>query len=574
MNHLLIKNATIIDGTAAPARTGDVTVTDGKITAVTPTGSSPSSATRVIDANGDLLTPGFVDIHTHYDGQVCWDKHVTPSSWHGVTSIVMGNCGVGFAPVRPGTEDRLVELMESVEDIPGTALHDGIPWGWESFAEYLEGIDTPYAVDVGTQVPHVAMRLYVMGERCYDDATPEDMAEMRKLTRGALEAGALGFSTSRFYGHVDRAGNLVPGTRASAREMKTIGSAFEGLGFGTMEFVSDSLNQAEELAWIEHITRTTGCTVTPLTTAGPAPVWHLAEKLHADGFRLRPQVGARPASILMTLEGTINPMRQFPAYREIHGLPLAERRARLRDPEFRERVLTEEAILPPNADAVRFLTDHEYQYVMDAELTYEPGPEDTVAAVARARGVHPREVMMDTLADGQPLLVLFGRYEGDLEGQRQVIEHPQSVFGLSDGGAHCGVLVDAGVPTYMLSYFTRDRRRGPRLPLPFVVHKLTQDAASVYGLNDRGVIAPGYKADFNLIDYDGLRLEAPEMAHDLPAGGKRLVQKARGYRMTINAGEVTFEDGEATGAMPGRLIRGAKGRPESAERTPGTLPHC
>ena len=273
--------------------------------------------------------------------------------------------------------------------------------------------------------------------------------------------------------------------------MKTIASAFEGLDFGTMEFVSDSLNQPEELAWIEHITRTTGCTLTPLTTAGPAPVWDLAEKLHAEGHRLRPQVGARPASILMTLEGTINPMRQFPAYREIHGLPLAARRAKLRDPEFRRRVLSEAPMLPPNADAVRFLTDHEYQYVLDAELTYEPGPEDTVAAVARARGVHPREVMMDTLADGQPLLVLFGRYEGDLEGQRAVIEHPQSVFGLSDGGAHCGVLVDAGVPTYMLSYFTRDRQRGPRMPLEFVVHKLTQDSASVYGLKDRGVIAPG-----------------------------------------------------------------------------------
>ena len=561
MHDLLIKNAMIVDGTGAPQRSGDVVVDGGQIIEVAPTGSSPANAKRVIDAKGDLLTPGFVDIHTHYDGQVCWDKQVTPTSWHGVTTIVMGNCGVGFAPVRPGTEDRLVELMESVEDIPGTALHDGIPWGWESFAEYLDGIDTPYTLDVGTQVPHVAMRLYVMGERCYDDATPEDMAEMRRLTRGALEAGALGFSTSRFYGHVDKAGNLVPGTRASAEEMKTIGSAFRGLDYGTMEFVSDSLDQPEELAWIEHITRTTGCIVTPLMTAGPAPVWALAEKLHAEGFSLRPQVGARPASILMTLEGTINPMRQFAAYREIHGLPLAARQAKLRDPEFRERVLNEEPMLPPNADAVRFLTDHEYQYVLDAELTYEPGPEDTVAAVGRARGVHPREVMMDTLADGQPLLVLFGHYEGDLEGQRQVIEHPQSVFGLSDGGAHCGVLVDAGIPTYMLSYFTRDRRRGPRMPLEFVVHKLTQDSASVYGLNDRGVIAPGYKADFNLIDYDGLRLEAPEMTYDLPAGGKRLVQKAQGYRMTINSGEVTFEDGEATGALPGRLIRGAKAGP-------------
>ena len=564
MHDLVIHNASIVDGTGGPTTSGDVVVNDGTITEVANSGAGPAKARRVIDAKGELLTPGFVDIHTHYDGQVCWDKQVTPSSWHGVTSIVMGNCGVGFAPVRPGTEDQLIELMESVEDVPGTALHEGIPWGWESFSEYLDAIDTPYTVDVGTQVPHVAIRHYVMGDRCYEDAEPADMAEMRDLTREALQAGALGFSTSRFYGHVDKAGNLVPGTRASAEEMKTIGSAFEALDFGTMEFVSDSLNDPEELAWIEHITRTTGCTVTPLAGADRGAVWDLAEKLHAEGFDLRPQVGARPASILMTLEGTINPMRQFPAYREIHGLPLAERQARLKDPVFRQRVLDEEPILPRNADAVRFITDHEQMYVMDPGLSYEPGPEDSVAAVARQRGVHPREVMMDVMAEGVPLLVLFGGYPGDLEGQRQAIEHPQSVFGLSDGGAHCGVLVDASVPTYMLSYFTRDRQRGPRMPLEFVVHKLTQDSARVYGLHDRGVIAPGYKADLNLIDYDALKLHAPEMAYDLPAGGKRLVQKAHGYRMTIKAGVVTFEDDAATGALPGRLLRGAKSAPSSA----------
>ncbi len=565
MHDLIIRNATIVDGTGKAAFRGDVIVDGSRIVAVTGPDESPPRARRVVQADGDLLTPGFVDIHTHYDGQVCWDKQVTPSSWHGVTSVVMGNCGVGFAPVRPGTEDELVALMESVEDIPGTALHEGIPWGWESFEQYLDSIDTPYTVDVGTQVPHVAIRHYVMGERCYDEATRDDMEAMRAITRRALESGALGFSTSRFYGHVDKAGNLVPGTRASAEEMITIGSAFEGLDHGTMEFVSDSLSDPEELAWIEHITRTTGCTVTPLVTAGPAPIWSLAEKLHRDGFKLRPQVGARPASILMTLDGTINPMRQFPAYREIHDLPLAERRARLKDPAFRARVLAEEPLLPKNRDAVRFLTDHEHQYIMDEALSYEPGPEDTVAAVARRSNLDPREVVMDVLAEGRPLLILFGRYEGDLEGQRQVIEHPQSVFGLSDGGAHCGVLVDASVPTYMLSYFARDRVRGPKLPLEFVVHKLTQDSAEVYGLKDRGVIAPGYLADLNLIDYDALRLHPPEMAYDLPAGGKRLVQKADGYRLTIKSGTVTYENGQPTGAMPGRLLRGSQADP-AAER--------
>ena len=558
MFDLVIRNATIIDGTGSDRRSGDVVVDAGKIVDVTPAGGAPARARRIIDADGDLLTPGFVDIHTHYDGQVCWDKQVTPSSWHGVTTVVMGNCGVGFAPVRAGTEAELVAIMESVEDIPGTALHDGIPWGWETFAEYLDAIDTPYTIDVGTQVPHVPIRHYVMGERCYDDATAEDLAEMRAITRKALEDGALGFTTSRFYGHIDRAGNVIPGTHASGEEMQTLASAFSGLGRGTMEFVSDSLNDPEELAWIEQITRDNDCTVTPLAGPGAKPLWKLAEQLNAEGFNLRPQVGARPASILMSLEGTINPMRQFPAYREIHGRPLAERIAALGDPAFRQRVLTEEPILPRNADAVKFITDHEQMFVMDAALSYEPGPQDTVAAIARARNVDPVEVIMDTLADGLPLLVLFGGYAGDLEAQRRAIEHPQSVFGLSDGGAHCGVLVDASVPTYMLSYFTRDRTRGPRMNLEFVVHKLTQDSAAVYGLNDRGVIAPGYKADFNLIDYDALRLRAPEMVYDLPAGGKRLIQKADGYRMTIVSGTPTYETGEHTGAMPGRLLRGAQ----------------
>jgi len=561
MTDLLISNANIVDGTGGPAFLGDIAIKGEQISAVTGAGEGPEDAKKIIDAKGDLVTPGFVDIHTHYDGQVCWDKLVTPSSWHGVTTVVMGNCGVGFAPVKPGTEDELISLMESVEDIPGTALHEGIPWGWESFPDYLDTIDTPYAVDVGTQVPHVAIRHYVMGERCYDEATENDLEQMKMITRDALERGALGFSTSRFYGHVDKAGRLVPGTRASGEEMRMIGSAFEGLSHGTMEFVSDSLNDPEELEWIEHIARTTGRTLTPLVTAGLGPIWDLSEKLEKEGFDLRPQVGARPASILMTLEGTINPMRQFPAYREIQHLTVDEQQAILIDPEFRRRVVTEEIILPKSADAVRFLTDHDRQYIMDEQLSYEPSEDETVAAIAKATGKHPREVIMDTLAKGDPILILFGNYNGDLEGQRQVIEHPQSVFGLSDGGAHCGVLVDAGVPTYMLSYFTRDRVRGPKLPLEFVVHKLTQDSAQVYGLDDRGVIAPGYKADLNLIDYEALHLEKPEMVYDLPANGKRLVQKAKGYRMTINSGEITYENGVHTGALPGKLIRGGKTGP-------------
>ena len=555
MHDLTIRNATIIDGSGEPRYQGDIAVDGNQITSITAAGEL-SPGKQDIDASGLLVTPGFVDIHTHYDGQVCWDKEVTPSSWHGVTTIVMGNCGVGFAPVHPGNEGELVALMESVEDIPGTALHDGIPWGWETFPEYLDAIDTPYAIDIGAQVPHVAVRHYVMGDRCYDDATPEDMATMRDITRDALEQGALGFSTSRFYGHLDKAGNLVPGTNASAEEMCTIGDAFADVDHGTIEIISDWLEDEDELKWIEHIVRSTGRPITTLTGVGSKNIWALASDLKKDDLTLRPQIGARPASILMTLEGTINPMRQHQAYRDIEHLPIEERRAKLKEPEFRQRVLTEEKRLPRNKDAIRMMNNYDTIWVMDQNLSYEPSDADSVASIAAANNLDPLEVVMDTMAAGIPLLVLFGRYPGHLEGQRELIEDSRSVFGLSDGGAHCGVLVDASVPTYMLTYFTRDRERGPKLSPEFVVHKMTRDTAELYGLEDRGLLKSGMKADINVIDYDNLKLHNPEMAYDLPGGGKRLIQSADGYKATICSGVVTYRDGEHTGELPGRLIRG------------------
>ncbi len=559
MYDLIIRNANIVDGTGAPAFMGEVAVADGHIVAVARAGEAPipGAAKRSIDAEGKLLTPGFVDIHTHYDGQVCWDKQLTPSCWHGVTTIVMGNCGVGFAPVRPGTETELVEIMESVEDIPGTALHEGIPWGWESFAEYLSSIDTPYTMDVGAQVPHVAVRHYVMGARCYDDATPADIAEMAAITKQALQDGALGFTTSRFYGHFDKRGELVPGTHADGEELKAIGNALAEVDHGTVEIISDRMDDPDEQAWVEWIARRTGRPVTILVTSNiGADVWGMADRLNAGGLKIRPQVGARPASVLMSLEGTVNPMRQFGSYKDIATLPIAEQRQHLRDPAFRARVLADVPKVPRDATTANMISTWERMFILPVDLSYEPSLAESVAGIAQAQGIDVREALMDSMAAGRPLLFLIGEYSGSLEKQHAGIAHQHSVFGLSDGGAHCGVLCDASMPTYMLAYMTRDRVRGPIFPLEYTVHKMTRDTALVYGLTDRGVIAPGFRADLNIIDFDGLALEDPQMVYDLPAGGKRLIQKARGYVATICKGEVTYEHGVHTGALPGRLLRG------------------
>mgnify|MGYP001227707287 CR=1 FL=1 len=555
MLDLRISDVNIVDGTGKPGFHGAVGISDGLISEV---GKQVGKAKREIKGAGRLLTPGFVDIHTHYDGQVCWDKQLTPSCWHGVTSIVMGNCGVGFAPLRPGDEDKLVELMESVEDIPGSALHQGLSWNWESYAEYLDAIDTPYVMDIGSQVPHVAMRRYVMADRCYDDATDQDIEQMANLTREALRAGGLGFSTSRFYGHVDKAGNLVPGTRAAAKEMLALGNAFKGLGHGTIEIISDYLENDDELEWIEQIMRDTGRTVTTLASPRAVKIWERASQLEQQGLDLRPQIGARPASILMSLEGTINPLAIYPSYKAIRSLPIEEQVKLLRDPSFRAKLKADTPRHHRNKDARRFTTSFAEMYPLDEAMTYEPTQADSIQGLADTTHRHHLDVLMDVLADRQPILFFFGGYPGDLNQQFSLLNHERSVFGLSDGGAHCGVLCDASVPTYMLSYLTRDRTRGDTMPLEFIVNQMTQSTASVYGLHDRGVITEGYQADLNLIDYDELALEAPEMVFDLPSNGKRLIQRARGYAATISHGKVTFEDGEPTGQMPGRLVRGGR----------------
>ena len=557
MHDLIIRNARIVDGSGAPAFAGEVAVNGTRITAVASQIDGP--ARRELDAEGHLLTPGFVDIHTHYDGQVCWDPLLTPSCWHGVTTVVMGNCGMGFAPVHRGREQALIEVMESVEDIPGPVLSAGMPFGWETFAEYLDAIDKPYVMDIGTQVPHVALRHYVMGERSYEnDATREEISAMARLTREALKAGALGFSTSRFYGHLDKHNEFVPGTFASAEELLEIGAVTGELGHGSIEIITDRLHEAAEQSWIEELARRSGRPLLILVTSNMGgEIWELAERCAAAGLEVRPQVGARPASVLMTLESTVNPMRQFPSYKTIRDLSVAAQRERLRDPVFRAQVLADTPKVPRFEDTARMISTWDRMYVLPADLSYEPGYADSLAGIAAARGLHVREALMDVMAEGRPILYLIGNYPESLEPQRTGIEHVRSVVGLSDGGAHCATLCDAGLSTYVLAYYARDRQKGPRLPLEYCVHKMTRDTALAYGLTDRGLLAPGYRADLNIIDFDTLALSAPEMVNDLPAGGRRIIQKASGYRATVCAGEVTFEHGAHTGAMPGRLLRGS-----------------
>ena len=557
MHDLIIRNARIVDGSGAPTFAGEVAVNGTRITAVASQIDGP--ARRELDAEGHLLTPGFVDIHTHYDGQVCWDPLLTPSCWHGVTTVVMGNCGMGFAPVHRGREQALIEVMESVEDIPGPVLSAGMPFGWETFAEYLDAIDKPYVMDIGTQVPHVALRHYVMGERSYEnDATREEISAMARLTREALKAGALGFSTSRFYGHLDKHNEFVPGTFASAEELLEIGAVTGELGHGSIEIITDRLHEAAEQSWIEELARRSGRPLLILVTSNMGgEIWELAERCAAAGLEVRPQIGARPASVLMTLESTVNPMRQFPSYKTIRDLPVAAQRERLRDPVFRAQVLADTPKVPRFEDTARMISTWDRMYVLPADLSYEPGYADSLAGIAAARGLHVREALMDVMAEGRPILYLIGNYPESLEPQRTGIEHARSVVGLSDGGAHCATLCDAGLSTYVLAYYARDRQKGPRLPLEYCVHKMTRDTALAYGLTDRGLLAPGYRADLNIIDFDTLTLGAPEMVNDLPAGGRRIIQKASGYRATVCAGEVTFEHGAHTGAMPGRLLRGS-----------------
>ncbi len=566
---LVIRGGRIADGSGKDSFTGDIAVKDGTIAEV---GKVTGKGAREIDADGALVTPGWVDIHTHYDAQATWDGALAPSSWHGVTTAVMGNCGVGFAPAAPDRHDWLIGLMEGVEDIPGAAMTEGLQWEWEDFPGYLDALDRrSYTMDIAAQVPHGAVRAYVMGERGAKnaEATAEDIAKMAAIVEEGIRAGAAGFSTSRTFLHKATDGEYVPGTFAKEDELFGIGEALKRVGHGVFQMTSNHRDMDKEFEWMRRMAREMGVTVTfNLVQTDEAPeLWQkmlgLLDEANAEKLPVYAQVAGRPAGVLMGWECSVHPFIAFPQWAELALLSPDERRKRVADPEFRARMISSEP--EKTSGFLEFVTrSFNKMFVLNAEAgaepDYEPGPEKSVEAIAKATGKSPEEVAYDAItANGGEGLIyfpLFNYTSGAMDPIREMLQHPRTNIGLGDGGAHCGAICDASIPTFMLTHWVKNRARGPRLPLEFIVKRQTRDTAMLYGFADRGLIAPGMKADINVIDLDRLSIPAPHMVHDLPANGRRLVQEATGYLATIKSGDVTFENGVETGARPGGLQRG------------------
>jgi N-acyl-D-aspartate/D-glutamate deacylase len=562
---LVIRGGTVVDGTGAPPRTADVAIEGDRVVAVGPDADGP--ATRTIDADGALVAPGFVDIHTHYDGQATWDTQTLPSAWHGVTTVVMGNCGVGFAPVRLHDHERLIELMEGVEDIPGAALHEGLTWEWESFPEYLDAIDRrPHDIDIAAQVPHGAVRLFVMGERGAnrEAATPEEIAEMGEIVRRAVEAGALGFTTSRTLNHRTSKGEPTPTLTAAADELIGIAEAMGASGQGVLEVVTDFIDLHAEFSMFREMVAASGRPLSvSLAQARQRPdqwrdVLDLLTNANADGLEMRAQVAARAVGVVNGLQGSITPFSFTDAYKELAALSLDERLRAMRDPSVRERMLAEDTAFTEKINHDRYA----YMYELGDPPNYEPEPNESITALAARRGVEPNALAYDLLLEDEGRAFLYTPFlnyvDGDLGPVKEMLEHAHTVPGLSDGGAHVGMICDASFPTTLLTHWARDRSRGERIGLTELIALQTRATAEAVGLLDRGLLEPGMKADINVIDFDNLTLRRPTMAFDLPAGGKRLLQRAEGYLHTIVSGAEVYAGGEHTGALPGHLVRGAR----------------
>ncbi|MBX3490404.1 MAG: amidohydrolase family protein [Parvibaculum sp.] len=570
---LVIRGGTIIDGSGGAAYEADVAIDKGVIVEI---GKVATKGREEIDAKGLLVTPGWVDIHTHYDGQVTWDSRMTPSSIHGSTTVVMGNCGVGFAPVKKTDHDRLIRLMEGVEDIPGAALHEGLSWKWESFADYMAAVETlPHDIDLVMQVPHGAVRVYVMGERGAkrEPATDAEIAEMREIVRDAIKAGAIGFSTSRTVAHRTSDGDLTPTIGAADKEMIAIAEGLKDAGAGVLQWVSDFRDVDHEFSLVEKLVEVSGRPLSfSLVQADVVPdQWReLLKRLDGAagrGLPIKAQVQGRPVGLMLGLQGSVHPFLTRPSYRAIADKPLEERVAIMRDPAFREKLLAED--LEPGHPFLNSLAGaYHKMFELGDPPNYEPSPEDSIGARARRTGENPDAIVYDMLtANGGRNFLFFplhNYYEFNLDNALTMIRNPNTLFGLSDGGAHVGVICDVSVPTYMLTHWCRDRSRGERLDLPFVVRSQTRDTAEAIGLLDRGLIAPGMKADVNVIDFERLRLKPPSMVYDLPSGARRLMQEAEGYVATIVSGEVIYRDGKPTGALPGKLVRGHQPAPARA----------
>jgi N-acyl-D-aspartate/D-glutamate deacylase len=573
----IIKGGTIVDGSGALQFTGDVAIQDGRIAEI---GRVTAPARETIDAAGLLVTPGWVDIHSHYDGQVTWDSQLAPSFWHGVTTVLMGNCGVGFAPVRPDQHDFLIGLMEGVEDIPGTALSEGIAWEWESFPEYLDALDRrSWALDVAAQLPHGALRAYVMGARAgrKEPATEADIAQMVRLTAEAQRAGSFGFSTSRTVFHKAVDGVPVPGTYAEQDEIFAIAQALADSGHGVLEVAPTTPDEssdapATELAWMADVSAKTGCPVTFLCLQhNRRPDWWRTQLAFCDAARDRgavvvPQVFCRAISVMLGLRSKFHPFIRGKTFQSLSHLPFEEMVRRLKsDPELR-RAMAQEGVAnvygaddPSDPFAGQMNLDWARVYALGNPPEYEPTPDRSIAAIAQREGRDPREVLLDILLeDGGESFIQYpfmGFADGSLEPVFHMLSNPHAIPGAADGGAHVATICDGGIPTFMLTHWVRDRVAGPRFPIEYIVKKQTADTAALYGFRDRGLVRPGLKADLNLIDFDRLGFDPPRMIRDLPAGGPRLMQKARGYVATLVSGEVIQRDGVDTGARPGRLVR-------------------